>query len=732
MKQSAYPALKNGNSRNTVGLGTSIGGRADRPGFVPVTTTREVDSADEKDPELERGNPDLNDRCIAPDITPKKREQLVERCRNIFYRYRDDSMRAEMKNLWIGIVRAYLGQKPNRTVQSVYQTIYVLKELFKQFHIVEPLVRKQLLGGDELFEYEAQHPGQEDDMAAATAIVHYQLRKYKIDRELQKAINIALLKGTSYLAPTWRKFVHKQWKPFPLQDPLKDNQEWFKRRVDEVTQGSPWLEFVPPEEVYSDGRVEDCRDSKYCFVQKIVSLAELKTLVREGWIDGKETAKLDPNGSTAAIDATYDKMRADGALWYDSGLDAQDEDPLHELLICWSNSGDEYVLLDPSGSSKGTLVRAMPLPKNEIPLLPLRNYSPVGRHWGIPELWPIVEDQRLLNDLTSMWADSVHLDNAGLWYANPDGQKALMGFNFRPGGVIRVNKMDDVRRVETSNVPSQLGENIMMLRQFMQSVTRATDTLGGTAPNVGTATMGTKLQNAASEGIADKVTNFAPIFGEAYQWMYQLNAMYLDKRVKFRVEGTDGTNSFMNVGPNVFGGDPDCRVKLADLLETSPEKVNALMTVSKVVLGNPLVNQSLFLEDLFRALGKKKPKMYLNNPATAQTDAQQEYEDWLGTGAINDPNPNEDVMTHLRLHQTQSGTIEFHSVPDEWQSVFMRHIAITAGYVQKMQEAQANSQMMPQGGGQAPQMGNAQANQSLGVPQTGASQQGEIAAPGGG
>ena len=753
MGSSYFPPLRNGYHQTGTGMNGDSPSRPMMPrsGAVPMDATpigtglrsqlthrvrssdgqvQDLMPHDNLEPDANQENPDnlKEGVCISPDVGD--REDLVERCRNVFYRYRDDGMRTQMLNMWMRIVRAYEGQKPTRSQQ--YRTIYILRELFKQFHTILPLVTKQFLGGDELFEYQPRHPGEEDDMAAATSIVHYQIKKYHQDRELYKWIQCALLKGTSYVVPSWRKFKHCTWKPFPLHDPKKDNKEWYKRPSDEVEYGTPWMEYVPPEECYCEGRVEDPRESPYFFIQKIVSLADLKTLVREGYLDKKAVSTAENIGNNAMAVEYLNSYRTDSYMWSDNfvGGDEEGGASLQELVICYSNSGYEYVMLNPTGAS-GTLVRAMPLSRQGIPVLCHRNYTPLDKHWGIPELYPVEDDQRLLNDLTSMWADSVHFDNVGMWVANADGQKALANFNFRPGAVMKVNKLDDVRRVEQSGVPQQLGQDIATLRNWMQSVTGATDTLAGTAPNTGTATMGTKLQQAASNRIADKVTNMMPMFSDAYQWMFQLNAQFLDRRVMFRLEGQAGKNAFFNKGPNVFGGDPDVTVKLADLLETSPERVSALLTVGKVFLGNPIINQPAFCLEILRAMGgqmAKQSKRFLNDPATAQADAMTEFENWLGTGAIPDPNMSEDFEQHSRMHHMQAQTVEFHSQDPIWQNHFMRHIMLTDGYLAKQQQAQARSQMMPEGN-QQPQIGNATANAVTQAPQAGASQQGEIAGP---
>lgn len=646
------------------------------------------------------------------------RKQVAENIKQVFLAYKG-WREQEVDFIWDGMERAYKGLKPRNP--GPYKYNYVIREIFRQVETLKPQLAKQFFNSDQLFRFEPRHAGFESQAAAATSICHDQIRRYNMVSELRSfGIDSPLLYGVGYLTYGWRRYKHVLRKIKPMHDLNK--KKWWKRETEEVDQACPYLEALHPRDVYVHPNAEDPRYSPAVFVRRVVSLDDLKTLVREGWLDAKCVEKVGENqdGSLAYM-SLEEKHRN-----YDRKLDRtpDGEDP-QEMLICWTNDGWEYVLIN-----RQFLVRGQRLEDGVIPILAQRNYPQMGEHYGIPEPFVILDDQRILNDMMSMFVDSYHITcNPMFKVKRGDAEKAWKMTTFRPGGHVVVNDINDIVPFDAKPTDMNLAQNAQFILRNMKLSTGVTDELAGAGSQAKTATGLVRLQDAAGARMEDKVARLIPGYREAYKILYNLNANNLDEEVAARLEGDDGVRAFRRYGPEVFSPDVDVEVVLSNMMESSPELMNKWQSMFQMMNGNPMVEQTALIERVFRAMGEKKPKMFLSNPVNAQGDALEENGQWKNVGVLPDPKPSDNHQVHLQIHQMQAASSEAATKDPMWVQELQRHIALHQAYLAQMQQSQAqasqtNLEPEPQGMGMPE--ADARTNAMFDNGQTGAEQQGAM------
>lgn len=602
-----------------------------------------------------------------------------------FGRYRDDDRRRYQTYLWRQFYRAYHGLPPIRP--DPYRITYFIRESFRQIETLKPLVVEQFMPGEDLFKYLPEHPGEEDAKAAATRIVHKQIRSSKsgilVETEMMKWIEGAIMWGTSVLVTGWQKFRYTQRKPRLIHEDNDNMELAWDRETEEIMAGCPFAQHYNPWEYYSHPEIEDPRRSPYFFLQSTCSVSDLKTLVEEGYLDEdacKEAADQIAGGSTTLpYDQDVDFTRPDYSMMYHINDQGYDEDNPHELLTCWSSNGWEYVLLD-----RKHLLRAQRLRDGRMPVHCLRNYPQPNVHWGISELQVILEEQKLLNDFTSMYADSVKqcvtprvLTKRGADTTDYNKHRVA------PGAAIPCDDPNNgPKPLVMPPAPQEMLEHIGFVGQKMVMGTGVTAELAGTGSEASTATGQVHLENAANKRIQHKIRWFSPAVRQLYRDFYDLNSEYLSEQVRIRYEGEDGAFAFVEAGPEVFGDEVE--VQLADQTSgANPESINSALQLLQLLNNDPLTNQLELRVNVFRAMGFKRPRLMLNNPATSPVKALSENRDWWGTGAILEPSPSDDHGIHLQIHTLILQTaMAQQSVPPSAIAAMQNHIALHQAYMQ--------------------------------------------------
>jgi hypothetical protein len=646
---------------------------------------------------IEDETPEVEDTPLAPEVSdPKIASDTVDNLYSLFDSYsqwRDSNQ----KPIWEAVYRAYRGYKPQNA--SPHKFVYIIREIFRQMETLKPQLAAQFFSQEQLFKYLARNPGFEESADAATSIVHYQMKHFRLQNELMPWLDTALLYGVSYLSYGWRKFRQTTRKITPMHAP--DEKMWWQREATERIYDGPYLEALKPWELFTHPFIEDCRNSPAVFIRKIVSPADLRTLIREGWID--EDATKEAVESSSGIGSNTDRV---GNPPYNQALDYNlDKDDPQEMVICWTSDSWEYVIINRK------LVRAHLSSFPEIPIISLRNYPQTGEHYGIPEPLIIMDDQRILNDFMSIFVDASHYSCVPMMKVHNQAAQAWKNATFKPGGAVYLDNLEQVQPLQVAPAHVDLMNVGGFIQSNMKLATGVTDELAGAGSSAKTATGLVRLQDAAGARMQHKVRLFQPAFHDVYRALYNLNAQYLEEETAVRIEGADGRQVFRRYTPDVFEPDVDVDVQLSNE-SNGPENTQKWMQLIQMIGQDPLVDRQVLLERMFRAMGEKRPKIFLANSINQQGDAIEENNLFRDVGTAPDPKPSENHMLHAQIHGMWFHTPEFQQLAATrvmFAEMAMKHAGIH-NYIQAQQQAQAGQEQQgpnqtptaPQGQGPGP------------------------------
>jgi hypothetical protein len=616
------------------------------------------------------------------------REKLVDKLMDRFRAYADHRKNGcEIEAVWDACYRAYRGFKPDK---GPYEYMYVIREIFRQIEVLKPQLYEQFFESAELFEYVPEEPGFDEEARGATAVVRRQIRYHKLEEQMRRWLDNAVLYGTSFLMAYWKSFADRKLKISAVYD-VDENKSAWDRESNDLNEEGPAIEAVPPWRVYAHPDIEDVRKSPVVFIEDVVSASQLKTYVKANYLDDKMVKKaLNDKEKGSASGASTDDRQAQhlpSHPWFEEDKELDD---VHTMLTCWTNDGWEYVIID-----KKYLVRGRENDLKKAPIMTLRNYPQQDELWGLPEPLQMLDDQNLLNDTMGMWVTGVKLASMPMMKCRgSDAFKKWKNIVFRPGGgVLLENHEDDIEPLQLSPIAFQLPSVAAFIMGNMKQGSGVTDELAGISTGQKkTATEHVSLREAASARMRYKVVTFAPSFVEMFEMFYQLNAMYLDEDVAVRLGGQEAKRAFMFVRPDVFEHRVSVDVKLANTLEVGAEAALKWMNVYARMGQDPMVDRQMIIERIFKALGEKEPKRFLNDPTLALDDATTENDKIAAYGIVDDPKPNDQHQIHYKIHTLFMQTAMFTRLPEMWQQAFIRHLTIHQEYLQAQartaQEAQ--------------------------------------------
>ncbi len=627
--------------------------------------------------------------CFHPDadlFDDERKNEVEKRITATFEQYRDCDERAQMEETWRKVFDHYFA---TRTTNSLFE--YQIREVYRQAQTSIANVIDVLLGGDEVFNYKARQPGFEDDAEGATAIVNDMLERFGSISEIEACVENSIIYGTGYTLEGWRKYRRTQYKPQSMHG---DGAEpvW-ERKTNEVIENAATIESIPPWCVYSHPGIQDIRNSPMAFIYRGCSAGDLKTLIREGYIDAAATQEAVENSGARIESRSPVRGRVRG--WDDSSF-LDTDDTTHEILYVWDYSGWHYVLVN------GKIVRAMPIEGDgQYPIRSWPNDQHAEIHWGNPDPLLILEEQKLLNEVMSMKMKSV-------WLALPRF-KIRQGLKQRyddqtlkPGGRIVVDDMDDIHLIETNGAVPELENVAESLLQRMQASTGSTQELAGTGSSQKTATGLVRLQDAASKRFKQKIRRLIIPLKGCLRGLYDLCARNADQEYDFRIAGPDGGKVWKHYTPESFAPNVDVEVEVGS--GAGPEQATQMIEVLKLAATNPLIQQQELFTELFKALGLKHTKRFFASSPNQQGNALKESEGLMITGIIGDPLPSDDHQTHLTIHGMilqQAGQ----ALPPEWTQRMMNHMAIHQAYLNQMMAAQGIPAQGQPGQGGPPQAG---------------------------
>lgn len=660
--------------------------------------------------------------CFHPDADvddQDRRDLVAEEIFQRFNRIATGSQRTEAERSWRAAERMYYGYKETNSTTEV-----VIREVWRQVRIWCTQIAKGLTAGDVLFKAEARIEGFDEDADGATAVIHDQLKRSGSRQQLDAFIKLLAVYGNAYIVPGYRKFKRNLNKMTSVH--ADGDATWWDKETSEVYENLPYLEAISPWDCYQDPSIEESQNSPF-FIYKQITGDGLKTQIREGYIDADATRDAFENSDGGSTE--YRTARGD-TLW-DGSLDFLDGDNrLHQILVYW-DAGWEYVVLD-----QQYLLRAMPLPDGETPIISARFDPMTDKHYSLGIPCSIGDEQRVVNQIVSYKLGNMGYDCNPVILAKrgTDARKNWKNGVISPGACVEVDSPTDLTYLQRTSPQGTMNNEIAFWQDHQKEQIGLNDRVSGNGSNSGTATGASQLSSAATEPLENQIRMLTPAFELMYRWMYNLNARHNNSEYVMRITGVNGANVFKRYTPEVFKPDVDVNVEVGG--GASAEKAMTAANNFKLLYTVPGFDaMALGDEVLKNTPGIKGVKKYHTSSNNSQGDALGENQQWQQTGILAEPRPGDNHMMHIQIHQYEMQGPNFAAMPPWFQQTMAGHMAIHQQFAQQQQAA--NAQMQQQapaqmGGGQGPMGGatpvqnaaNATANANFQMGARGAAQQG--------
>ncbi len=621
-------------------------------------------------PEPEAPLPAFLDASRLPDpfdesTTAETRELGRTRLMALFDQYR--AYREQyVEPVWEEAYRSYHGVPPENN--SPYGSCYPLKETFRQLETLKPQLAAQLLPEGKLFTYRpwsANNPDEEDRTLAATGIVHYHIRKFRLKPELFKWLEGSTMWGVSYLMYGWQKFRHTRRKIGKVV--TREGKTAWERKTEEISEEGPMLRWLDHWSVYTDWREESLRDSPAVFVLDRVTAEYLKTLVKEGVLDALTVKKAleEPGGRATEANDKVESLRSRD----ESSQDAPNEEGEYELVTAYTNDNWVYSII---GGKH--VARCQYNHLNRVPILTLRNYPQAGQHYGLGEPQIIMWDQALLNDTTSMLVDGAHYTLNPMMKVHRNAQKDWKSVAYKPGAAVFLDDLGMVEPMPVQPVVTQLMELANFQRRNMQLTTGQTDELQGVTRHR-TAGGIKLLQDAAGMRVNYKISMFAPAFEELYTTLYDLEARFLSDEVAVRIEGADGKEFAGRYGPEAFEtADIDVEVELPPEATTPETRQQKAIALYQLVAQDPRFKFEPLAAELLRSFDIKHPGRVMSNSLSETQSIQADIEGHMATGIMREAMPSDRHDIAIPALQMYTASPTFQGLPPEWQETAIRRL----------------------------------------------------------
>ena len=657
--------------------------------------------------------------------------RLVTKLKDVFRGYAD-AREQHIETMWDLSEKIYLG-KDDEISNWPYAANYKINEVFRQVESQKAIASGMLFGQPKWFEFTPRVGGQENQANTATRIVHHQLKTLGLDRELFKWIHEIFKYGTGYLQYGWASLKRSKRKfTKVLDEDLKPGTVAYQKQFEELSHGGPFLEWVNPWKVYHADNVDDIADSPWTIIREPVSAEYLITQAIEGHFDENQVRLCLKNSNTLSNDFSSDNHLS-------SIVDADIVgNPEFELRTHYSNGGWCYTTV-----GEDMVVQARRNPFGVVPMFSIRNYQQAECAYGISEPWLLYYEQMLLRDVCSMWVDSIHYRLQPMFVVRESLRNQWEQTGFRPGATVFTDRpTEDVHPLPTTAGGFELQNSAEWVRKNMALETAMTDEVTGQGSRHRTAMGLMRLQEAAGARTELKIAQWEPIIREVYGTLYQLNAHYLNHQIALRVYGTDGAEAFGHYGPENFSGDVDVEVQLPRTMTPPAERQQKLLLFYQQVLQRPdLWNVEAIQEEMARAFEFVEPRRLIASPARNQEDALYENADFLATGFITPPLPQDNHQLHLKTHAVVTLVPQFGEKTPEEMNSFKRHIMRHQQFLAQLQAAGGMTGGAPPAGiGQEPVADTTsgavrsevtnRTEAAIGPGQMGAEQQGVLSAAG--
>lgn len=638
----------------------------------------------------------------------KERKEVVDGLKEIFEKYRG-ARSTVVERIWERAEAIYEGDA--LVNPHPYQSFYDIREVYSQVESMKAKSADLFFGLRKRFDLHTQHDGGEDSANIATHIIVKQNKMLGWEEELLSWHDQAFITATSYLEYGWAQFRRVHTKITRMDE----NTPTWKREVEEIPHGGPYFEHLDCWSVFTNPWVPKLENSPFVFKVETVSSEYLLTMVAEGKFDAKAVNKALKLGGD--VDPSKDKRTR---KWLPQQTETlMGEDNCFELVTCWTTTGWEYVYVGGE-----TLVRGNYNVFGRVPILTLKDNPRHGMAYGVPIATILEPEQLLLNDIASLWVDSIHYRLQPMFVVAEAMRNQWDALQFMPGATFYAERpKEDVQALPTTAQGFELSNSMEFVRRGMQRTSGQTDEVLGQGSRHRTATGLHALQEAAAVRDKYRAIRWQSVIGKVYETAYALNAAFLDEEVSARVEGLDGKMLSGRYGAEHFSPEVDVEVLLPTTMEPPEVRQTRSVTMYTALSKDPLVNREYLLQEVARAHEISPRRLIVSRPRS-QSDAIYENQDFLSSGFMADPTAGDDHAIHYQIHEMMKQTVQFQKLPPEVQAVAIRHCQIHERYLQEMQAMTQTPMANPSMATPIEAQGNQLANDSLNMGAMGAAQQG--------
>lgn len=248
--------------------------------------------------------------------------------------------------------------------------------------------------------------------------------------------------------------------------------------------------------------------------------------------------------------------------------------------------------------------RTIPEIQGFLPFAILRNYVDSNLFFARGDVEIILPTQEALNDTASQKRDNVAYALNNMWQIDPRFKHLAEQIKSAPGAVFPIPK-NALTVVEKDDVSPAADTEITRLTQIMRNATAADAAVQGVAQKF-SRTTATEVQaqlNQASMRFTTKVQNLEDEgFAQLSRIIFKMIQIFVDQQLAVRIVGRDGV-TWKTYDPERFTGEYEPRVVLESTADAEMAALSqAMQTVAGFSINNPMVNQQVFLEKMYKTL----------------------------------------------------------------------------------------------------------------------------------
>jgi hypothetical protein len=432
------------------------------------------------DPNKERME-DVSPIQISAD-NPEEQANRIKEVITVMSKKFDDygQWRKPLELLWNDIYRVYFS-RPD-VIKTPSRAKIFIPVVFQIIEATVPKLINTIFGGDDQF-FEVV-PANSDDQPQADVIkllLTYQLIKADFFEKYLEFCKQMLLYGTSYFYVYWK--VTRQWVVTRTPTRKKYNVlgyqfgqvlDWEEKREYKVVERRPECEVIDILDVFPDPDARTERDSEGLFIQTWMDKSDLKALGKGKFpvyanVDSQELL----NGDNNSFGTSRQSRRATRGT---SNAPVGKSTQIH--ILSWWGKYD----LDNDGikeetqivlANKAVLLKCGPNPftHQKRPLIRAVLFPVIGEWFGLGLVEPILSLISELNTLRRQRLDNINQCINNMWqvisWADIDFDTLVSS----PNGIILVDNMENLRRLEGKNVTDQAYTEAAIVQQDIENTT---------------------------------------------------------------------------------------------------------------------------------------------------------------------------------------------------------------------------------------------------------------------